>query len=143
MLTERGGSEWSDDGRSAEWRRVNGSTSRARYGGRAPLRHEGEAGTGLWRSGGIGRVEGRRQETDDIIEISLIIDTGEPGLIGGARMRERDGDDGQKGQQRDAQAAETRSVRAIENSHSRLVRDRSVIGWAGHYRVGEIRRQDD
>src|SRR5262249_41083859 len=65
------------------------------------------------------------------IKIGLIIDAGEPGRIGGARMRECDGDDDQKGQQRDAQARETRGVPAIENSHhSRLVRSRSVIGRA-------------
>jgi hypothetical protein len=69
--------------RSAEWRRVGGSTSRARHCGRAQLWREGEAGTGLWRGGGTGRVEGGCQETYAIIEISLIIDAGEPGLIGG------------------------------------------------------------
>jgi len=58
-------------------------------------------------------------------------------------MRERDGDDDQKGQQRDVQATETRGVEAIENSHSRLGH-RSVIGRAGDtIAVGEVRRQDD
>jgi len=95
MLTVRGGSEWSDDDRrSAERWRVGGSTSRACHYGRTQLRPEREADTGLWRGGGFGRAEGRRQESYDIIEITLIIDAREPGLIGGARMRERDrGDD--------------------------------------------------
>src|SRR5215470_13738163 len=101
MLTERDGSEWSGDRRSAEWRRVGWSARRARHRGQAELRREGEASTGFWRGCGINRVEGRRQKTYDIIEISLIVDTGEPGLIRGARMRKRDGDDNQKGQQRD------------------------------------------
>jgi len=130
MLTERGGSESSEDRRSAEWRRVGGSDSRARHCGRAQPRREGEAGAGLWRGSGIGRVEGRRQETYDIIEIGLIIDASEPGLIGGTRMREGDGSDDQKHQQHGAQAIETRSVQAIENSHSRLVRSRSVLARA-------------
>src|SRR5262245_56139398 len=138
MLTERGGSEWSGDRRSAEWRRVGGSARRARHRGQAELRREGEASTGFWRGCGISRVEGRRQKTYDIIEISLIIDASKPGLIRGARMRKRDGDDDQKGQQRDAQARETRDVPAIENRHSRL--DQL---WSGgrHYKVGEVRRQ--
>src|SRR5262245_29009684 len=53
-------------------------------------------------------------------------------------MRKRDGDDDQKGQQRDAQARETRGMPAIENRHSYL--DQL---WSGgrHYRVGEVRRQ--
>src|SRR5215470_19375948 len=138
MLTERDGSEWSGDRRSAEWRRVGGSTSRARHRGQAQLRREGEASTGFWRGCGISRVKGRCQKTYDIIEISLIVDARKPGLIRGARMRKRDRDDDQKGQQRDAQAREMRDVPAIENRHSCL-----DPLWSGgrHYRVGEVRRQ--
>src|SRR5215470_15656514 len=121
VITAHGGSDWSGDRRSAEWRRVGGSTRRPRHRGRAQLRREGKTGTGLWRAGGSARLQGRRQETYNVIEIGLIIDAGEPGLIGGARMRERDGGDEQKGQQH-AQASRTRGVQATENSHSRLVR---------------------
>src|SRR5215471_2908405 len=110
MLSERGGSEWSGDRRSAEWRRVGGSTSRARHRGRAQLRCEGEPTTGFRSGCGMSRVEGRRQKTYDIIEVSLIIDASKPGLIRGARMRERDGNDDQEDQQRDAQARETGDV---------------------------------
>src|SRR5215467_5694909 len=138
MLTKRGGSEWSGDRRSAEWRRVSGSARRARHRGQAELRREGEASTSFWRGCGISRIEGRRQKTYDIIEISLIVDASKPGLIRGARMRKRDGDDDQNGQQRDAQARETRDVPAIENRHSRL----DLLGSGGrHYKVGEVRRQ--
>ena len=70
-------------GRSKFPRFLRSDNSRARHCGREQLRREGEAGTGLWRGGGIGRVEGRRQETYDIIEISLIINASEPGLVGG------------------------------------------------------------
>jgi len=49
----------------------------------------------------------------------------------GARMREGDGGDDQKDQHHDAQAKRTRGMQAIENSHSRLVRGRSLIGRAG------------
>ena len=58
--------------------------------------------TRLWRGGGIGILEDRRQETYDVVEIGLVIDTGDPGLIGGARMREHEGDDDQKDQQHGA-----------------------------------------
>src|SRR5262249_12678978 len=101
-------------------------------------RREGEGSTSFSLGCGISRVEGRRQKTYDIIEISLIIDASKPGLIRGARMRKRDGDDDQKGQQRDAQARETRGAQAIENRHSRL--DQL---WSGErdYRVGGVCRQ--
>jgi hypothetical protein len=72
------------------------------------------------------RLQGRRQETYDVIEISLIIDAGEPGLIKGARMRERDGSDEQKAEQH-TQGSGTRGVQAVKNNHSRLVRGRSVL----------------
>ena len=137
MITER----W-----SAEWRRVGGSTSRPRYRGRAQLRREGETGTALWRGDGTGRLKGRRQETYDIIEIGLIIDAGEPGRIGGARMGKRDGSDDQKHQQHGAYAIGTRSVQAIENSHSRLVESRSVSGaplWGWKRRLSRRFVQSD
>src|SRR5215470_3856081 len=130
MLTERGGSEWLGERRSAEWRRVGGSTSRPRHRGRAQLRREGETGTGLWRDGGLGRLKSRRQEAYDVIEIGLIIDAGDPGRIGGACMGERDGSNDQKHQQHGAQAIDTRNVQAIENGHSRLVGRRSVSARA-------------
>ena len=66
----------------------------------------------------MSRVEGRRQKTYDIIEVSLIIDASKPGLIRGARMRERDGNDDQEDQQRDAQARETGDVLRRRRSHS-------------------------
>ena len=89
VITVQGGSDWSGDRRSAERCRVSGSTNRPRLRGRAQLRHEGETRAGLWRGGGVSSLKGRRQETYNVIEIGLIIDAGEPGLIGGARMRER------------------------------------------------------
>ena len=46
-------------------------------------------------------------------------------------MRERDRSDEQKGQQHDAQASGTRSLQAIENSYSRSVGGRPLIGQAG------------
>src|SRR5215467_9910826 len=133
----------SDDRRSAEWRPVGGSSSRPRHHGRAQLRREGETGIGLWRGGGTCRLKGRRQETYDVIEISLIIDAGKPGLIGGARMRECDRSNDQKGQQHSAQATDTRGVQAIENGHSRLVRSRSVLVGRRHYGVGKVGCQDE
>src|SRR5215470_10332847 len=133
----------SDDRRSAEWRPVGGSSSRPRHHGRAQLRREGETGIGLWRGGGTCRLKGRRQETYDVIEISLIIDAGKPGLIGGARMRECDRSNDQKGQQHSAQATGTRGVQAIENGHSRLVRSRSVLVGRRHYGVGKVGCQDE
>src|SRR5262249_10408199 len=101
-------------------------------------RREGEGSTSFSLGCGISRVEGRRQKTYDIMEIGLIVEASKRGLIRGARMRKRDGDDDQKGQQRDAQARETRDMPAIENRHSRL--DQL---WSGgrHYRAGEVRRQ--
>src|SRR5215831_19973017 len=45
-------------------------------------------------------------------------------------MRKRDGNDHQEHQQHGAQAIGTRSVPAIENSHSRLVEGRSIIARA-------------
>src|SRR5215467_9196102 len=131
VITAHGGCERSGERRSAEWRRVGGSTSRARHCGHAQLWLEGETRTRLWRDSGIGSLKGRRQETYDVIEIGLIVDAGDPGLIWGARMRERDGSDDQKRQQHDAQARGTRSVQAIKKSHSRLVRNRSLIARAG------------
>src|SRR5262249_34345958 len=80
---QRRGSEWSGDRRSAEWRRVAASTSPARLCGWAQLRREGEASVGFCRGCGISRVEGRRQEAYDIIEITFMIDASEPGLIRG------------------------------------------------------------
>jgi len=74
----------------------------------------------LWRGGEIGVLEHRRQETYDVVEIGLIINAGDPGLIGGARMCEREGSDEHKGQQQ-AQASGTRAVQATESRHSRLV----------------------
>jgi len=115
------GIEWLDDRRSAERWRVGRSTSRAHRSRLAQLRCEGEIVTRLWRGGGLGSLKSRRQETYDIIEISLIINAGDPGRIGGTRMRERDGSDHQEHQQHGAQAIGMRSVPAIENSHSRLV----------------------
>src|SRR5215467_15525843 len=118
VITAHGGAEWLRDRGSAEWRRVGGSTSRARHSGHAQLWLEGETRTRLWRDSGIGSLKGRRQETNDVIEIGLIVDAGDPGLIGWARMRERDRSDYQKHQQHSAQASGTRSVQAIENGHS-------------------------
>ena len=131
VITEHYGIEWLDDRRSAERGRVGRSTSRAHHSRLIQLRCEGETVARLWRGGGLGSLKSRRQETYDIIEISLIIDAGDPGRIGGARMRERDGSDHQEHQQHGAQAIATRSVPAIENSHSRLVEGRSVIARAG------------
>jgi hypothetical protein len=96
VLIARGGSERSGDRRSAEWRRVGGSTNRPCACGHPQLRREGKTGTHLWRSGRAGGLKGRRQETYDVIEICLIIDAGEPGFVGGARMRERHRGDDQK-----------------------------------------------
>src|SRR5262245_2868928 len=88
-------------------------------------------GTILRCAGEIARFEGRGQETYDIIEIGVIINAGKPGLIGGARMRERDGSADQKGQQHGAQAIGARGIQAVENGHSRLVRaGRSWVGRA-------------
>src|SRR5215472_15682605 len=131
VITAHGGSEWSGDRRGAERCRVGGSTSQARHSGRARLWLDGETRTRLWRDSGIGSLKGRRQETNDVIEIGLIVDAGDPGLIWGARMTERDGSDDHKRQQHDAQASGTRSMQAIKNSHSRLVRNRSLIARAG------------
>jgi hypothetical protein len=144
VITAHGGSEWSGDRRGAEWRRVGGSARRPRHRGRAQLWGEGETRTGSWRGGAVGSLKGSRQETYDVIEVDLIIDAGEPGLIGGTRMRERDGNDDQKSQQHGAQAIGTRGVAVIESSHSRLVGDRSVY-WSGgrHYGVGEVGCQDE
>ena len=130
MITAHGGAEWLRDRGSAEWRPVGGGSSRPRHHGRAQLQREGEPGIGLWRGGGTARLTNGSQEIYDVIEISLIIDASEPGQIGGARMRERDRGNDQKHQQHGAQAIETRSVQAIENSQFRLVRGRSVIGRA-------------
>ena len=130
VITAHGGSEWSGDWRSAEWCRVGGSTNEAYHCGQAQLRCEGETGTGIWRDGGISGLKGRRQETYDIIEIGLIIDAGEPGRIGGARMGERDGSDQQKHQPHGTQAIDTRNVQAIENGHARFVGRRSVSARA-------------
>jgi hypothetical protein len=60
----------------------------------------------------------------------LIVDAGEPGLIGWACMRERDGSDEEKGKQHGTQAIGTRGIQAVENNHSRLVKRWSVVGWA-------------
>ena len=97
MLSEHCGSERSGDRRSAEWGRVDGSTNEACHCGQAQLWLEGETQTRLWRDSGIGSLKGRRQETYDVIEISLIIDARDPRLVGRARMRERDGSDDQNG----------------------------------------------
>ena len=131
VITAHGGSEWSGERRSAEWGRVGGSTNEACHCGQAQLWLGGETRTRLWRHSGLGSLKSRRQETYDIIEIGLIIDAGDPGLIWGARIRERDGSDDHKRQQHDAQASGTRSVQEIKNSHSRLVRNRSLIARAG------------
>jgi len=128
---------------SAEWRRVGGSTSRPRYRGRAQLRREGEAGTGLWGGGGIGRVESRRQEGYDVIEIGLIVHAGDPGLIWGTRMGKRDGSDDQKHQQHGAQASGTSGVQAAENGHSGLVRADQFWSGGRHYEIGRVACQDE
>src|SRR5215813_7524831 len=104
VITEHGGSERLDDRGSAEWRPVGGGSSRPRRHGRAQLRREGEPGIGLWRGGGTARLKRGRQEIYDVIEISLVVDTLEPGLIRGARMRECDRDDDQKSEQHGDQA---------------------------------------
>src|SRR5262245_700510 len=131
VITAHGGSDGSGDRRSAERCRVDRSTSRARDSRLAQLRCEGETVTRLWRGGGIGILEDRRQETYDVVEIGLVIDTGDPGLIGGARMREHDGDDEQKDQQHRAQAGGKRGMREAEDKQSRLFRSRTVIGRGG------------
>jgi len=144
VITAHGGSDELGDRGSAERCRVGRSTSRARHSRPAQLRSEGETVTRLWRGSGIDILEDRRQETYDVVEIGLVIDPGDPGLIGGARMREHDGDDDEKGQLHRARASGTGAIRADENNHSRLFRGRSVIGRAGnHYGIEEVRCQDD
>jgi len=143
MLTGRGGSEWSVERRSTEWRRVGRNTSGARHPGRAQLRRKGEGGTGSWHGGGIGSLKGRRQETYDVVKISLIINPGGPGLIRGARMRERDGGDDQKGQQHRAQAIGTRRMQAIENGHSQPRQKPMSLGRCDTMEVAEVGCQDE
>jgi hypothetical protein len=88
VITAHGGPERSGDRRSAEWWRVGGSTNEACHCRQAQLRCEGETGSGLRRDSGIGSLKGRRQETYDVIEIRLIVDAGDPGLIwGGSHTR--------------------------------------------------------
>src|SRR5262249_28678329 len=122
VITASGGSEWSGDRRAAGRGCVRWGTSGARHPSPAQLRCEGEARTGPLGGSGNGKLNSRRQETYDVVEIGLIINAGDPSLIWGARMRERDGCDDQKHQQHGAQAIGTRNMQPIENSHSRLVR---------------------
>ena len=143
VITAHGGSERSGERRSAEWGRVGGSTSRRRHRGRAQLRRERKTGTGVWRGDGVGSLKGRRQETYDVIEIGLIVDAGDPGLIGWARMRERDRSDYQKHQQHSAQASGTRSVQAIENGHSQPRQKPISLGRCDTMEVGEVGCQDE
>ena len=143
MLTEHGGSEWSVERRSTEWRRVGGSTNWPRHLGQAQLRRKGEGGTGSWHADGIGSLKGRRQETHGVVEIGLIINCGDPGLIRGARMRERDGGDDQKGQQHRAQAIGTRRMQAIENGHSQPRQKPMSLGRCDTMEVAEVGCQDE
>ena len=60
-----------------------GALTRACQCGQIQLRRNGNTGIGLEPDDGFGSLKGRSQEIYDIIEISLIIDAGEPDLIGG------------------------------------------------------------
>src|SRR5262247_4419811 len=85
VFTATSRTEWLGDRRSAERCRVGRSTSQARHSRLAQLRLDGETVMRrLWRGGEIGVPEHRRQETYDVVEIGLIINAGDPGLIGGA-----------------------------------------------------------
>jgi len=99
--------------------------------------------TRLWRDSGIGSLKDRRQETYDVIEIGLIVDARDPRLVGGARMRERDGSDYQKHQQHSAQASGTTRVQAIENGHSQPRQKPISLGRCDTMEVGEVACQDE
>ena len=68
---------------------MGGSTNEACRCGQAQLWLEGGTRAPLWRNSAIGSLKDRRQETYDVIEIGLIVEPGDPGLIWGARVRER------------------------------------------------------